>query len=249
MALTPKKAQFAQEYLVDLNATRAATAAGYSARTAKAQGARLLTDVDVQAAIQAGQAKRSERTAITADRVLVELWGMATADTNELVEHRVCCCRFCWGKGHLYQRTPNEMRQARAAYERDLKAAQKQEPPPDLIPPFDEAGGEGFNATREPHPNCPECFGEGHSRPVFRDSTTASAGAKALYAGVKTTRDGLEMKLHPKDKALELLGRHLGMWNDKLEMSGELKVKAMSDADLDARIAELAARGRKGGGA
>jgi hypothetical protein len=194
-------------------------------------------------------AERSKRTEITADRVLREAWHLATADANELVEHRVGCCRFCHGKDHLYQRTPHEMRQARAAYQRDLLVVQKrEEASSDQIEPFDEAGGVGFNATRGPHPDCPECFGQGVSRPNFRDSTTASPAAKSLYAGVKVTRDGMEVKTHDKGKSMELLMRHLGLLNDKLEVSGELKVKALSDADLAARIAELSGRGRKGGG-
>lgn len=32
-----------------------------------------------------------------------------------------------------------------------------------------------------------------------------------------------EVKVSSKMKALELLGKHLGMWNDKLEVSGELE--------------------------
>ncbi|RKH12471.1 terminase small subunit [Corallococcus sp. CA053C] len=47
--MTPKQEQeqeqFVREYLVDLNATRVARSAGYSARTAEAQGSRLLTNV------------------------------------------------------------------------------------------------------------------------------------------------------------------------------------------------------------
>ena len=39
---------FAKEFLVDRNATKAAERAGYSVRTAKQQGSRLLTYVDVQ---------------------------------------------------------------------------------------------------------------------------------------------------------------------------------------------------------
>jgi phage terminase small subunit len=41
--LTPKQEAFVVEYLRDLNATQAAIRAGYSRRTAKQQGARLLT--------------------------------------------------------------------------------------------------------------------------------------------------------------------------------------------------------------
>lgn len=39
-------------------------------------------------------------------------------------------------------------------------------------------------------------------------------------AGIKETKNGIEIKLNSKEKALELLGRHLGMWNDKVEISG-----------------------------
>lgn len=73
MPLTPKQARFVQEYLIDLNATQAAIRAGYSAKTAEQQGPRLLGNVGVAEAIAAGQAKRAERTEITADRVLTEL--------------------------------------------------------------------------------------------------------------------------------------------------------------------------------
>lgn len=68
--MTPKQERFVQEYLVDLNATQAAIRAGFSARTAKQQGSRLLTNVDVQAAITAKQANVAERNDLTVDFVL-----------------------------------------------------------------------------------------------------------------------------------------------------------------------------------
>lgn len=37
-------------------------------------------------------------------------------------------------------------------------------------------------------------------------------------AGIKEGKFGIELKLNDKEKALELLGRHLGMWNDKLDI-------------------------------
>jgi len=75
--MTPKKEVFVREYLVDLNATQAAIRAGYSAKTAKQQGARLLTDVDVAAAVSAAQEARSERVEITQDWVLSRLASVA----------------------------------------------------------------------------------------------------------------------------------------------------------------------------
>ena len=37
---------------------------------------------------------------------------------------------------------------------------------------------------------------------------------------IKEGKFGIELKLNDKEKALELLGRHLGMFKDKLEVSG-----------------------------
>jgi phage terminase small subunit len=82
--MTPKQERFVQEYLVDLNATQAATRAGYSARTANEQGARLLAKVSVRSAIEKAKAARAERTHITQDRVLLELSRIAFFDLRRL---------------------------------------------------------------------------------------------------------------------------------------------------------------------
>ena len=71
--LTAKQQAFIQEYLLDLNATQAAIRAGYSEKTAKQQASRLLTNVDVQAALREAQEARSERTELTQDWVLSRL--------------------------------------------------------------------------------------------------------------------------------------------------------------------------------
>jgi phage terminase small subunit len=64
---------FAKEYIKDLNATRAAIAAGYSEKTATMQGSRLLTHDKVKQLIQENMSKREERTEITADSVLKDI--------------------------------------------------------------------------------------------------------------------------------------------------------------------------------
>lgn len=74
--LTPKQTCFVAEYLIDLNATQAAIRAGYSERTARQQGDRLLTNVDIALAVQAAMDARSERTEITADYVLESITGI-----------------------------------------------------------------------------------------------------------------------------------------------------------------------------
>lgn len=84
--LTPKQARFVEEYLQDLNATQAAIRAGYSVRTANQQGPRLLESPNVNAAIEARKAARSERTQIDADWVLKRLVEEAEADVADLYD-------------------------------------------------------------------------------------------------------------------------------------------------------------------
>lgn len=42
-------------------------------------------------------------------------------------------------------------------------------------------------------------------------------------AGIKEGTNGIEIKLNDKEKALELLGRHLGMFRDKIDVSGKVE--------------------------
>jgi phage terminase small subunit len=79
-----RRARFAQEYVKDLNATQAAIRAGYSAKTAKAQGSRLLTRVDVQTAIQALVGKIAIKAEITVERTLQEIARIAYGDRRKL---------------------------------------------------------------------------------------------------------------------------------------------------------------------
>jgi phage terminase small subunit len=83
--LTPKQATFCEEYLIDLSATQAAIRAGYAPHTARSQGKRLLTKVAVKEKISELRAERSERTQISADRVLEELARIAFHDPREVM--------------------------------------------------------------------------------------------------------------------------------------------------------------------
>lgn len=82
--LNAKQKRFVDEYLLDLNAKQAAIRAGYSEKTAKSQGQRLLTHVDVAAAIAEKQEARSKRTEIDADWVLTQAANAFTADLSQL---------------------------------------------------------------------------------------------------------------------------------------------------------------------
>lgn len=68
--LTAKQQRFVDEYLIDLNATQAAIRAGYSEKTARSQGQRLLTNVDIARVIKKAQSAISERNSVTQDDVI-----------------------------------------------------------------------------------------------------------------------------------------------------------------------------------
>lgn len=65
-----KHEAFANEFVKDLNATQAATRCGYSEKTAKSQGSRLLTNADIVKRIDELKLERSKRTKIDVDYVL-----------------------------------------------------------------------------------------------------------------------------------------------------------------------------------
>lgn len=90
--MTEKQKVFADEYLIDLNATRAYKVAYPTVKnddTAAQAGSRLLRNVKVAEYIQERMQERQKRTEITQDRVLNELAAMAFADVAEAVEIRL----------------------------------------------------------------------------------------------------------------------------------------------------------------
>jgi phage terminase small subunit len=74
------------EYLKDLNATQAAVRTGYSAKTAKQQGSRLLTNAAIAQAIAAGKAQQLETADISAIRVLEEMKRIALVDVRSFFD-------------------------------------------------------------------------------------------------------------------------------------------------------------------
>lgn len=54
------------------------------------------------------------------------------------------------------------------------------------------------------------------------DTDKVDPEKRAAIAGIKEGKFGIEVKLFDKVKALELLGRHLGILNDKLQITGEM---------------------------
>ena len=86
MALTAKQKMFAQEYLVDLNATQAALRAGYSKKTAFSIGNENLKKPEIQAAIQKLMQKREKRVEINQDYVIEKLLEITEKQASDMPE-------------------------------------------------------------------------------------------------------------------------------------------------------------------
>lgn len=166
--MTDKQKLFADEYLIDLNATRAYKAAYPKVKndnTAAVNASRMLRNAKVQKYIAERQEKLQERTEITQDMVIHELAAIAFSNTTDFVR----------------------------VVEKEI---------------MDSLGNPVSVAQVE----------------VILTEKLSDAQKKAV-ASIKEGRSGIEVKAHDKVKALELLGRHLGLWNDKLDLSGTVKLE------------------------
>lgn len=221
-SMTDQMRAFACEYTIDFNGKAAAIRAGYAEKSAAVSASKLLSREDVQAIIQQRMAKLEAKTGITAERVLQEAWGIATADVNDLVEFRRGCCRHCHGIDFGYQRTVQEMSRARKAYlEQKAKDIAKDPDCAAGYPDFDEQGGIGYDRRKPPADDCQVCFGEGEGYAHFKDTRTLTPEARALYAGVKQTKEGFQMLTVDKLGGLEKLFRHLNLYKAEIKEKGD----------------------------
>ena len=251
--LSPKEARFCLEMAVDENASAAYVRAGYAAKTANINAARLMTKDSIQAAIAHVRSVVAERVGYTAQEALKFVADVLRAETDELVKYKISCCRHCYGDKHLYQRTAGEMAQARAKHEAMVEA--KTERNPNYIAPeFDEQGGDGFDLRKPPNTECPVCAGDGAGRVVISDTSKLSPQARALYAGVKEGKDGIEVKMHDKVAMVEKMFRYHGLYEiDNKQQAGQVVDQATlialseaMDKSREDRRAMLAKRAQDG---
>ena len=170
--ITEKQKRFADEWLIDLNGTRAYKAAYPSVKkdeTARVNASRLLTNANVKAYIQERQKEREKRTEITQDSVLHELALIAFAKASD--------------------------------YARVVEKDAMVEVDGNMVPILDEDGNQVKYRTVEP---------------ILTDELTEDQ--KKAIAVIKKGRDGFEIKPYSKIQALELLGKHLGMFTEKVEV-------------------------------
>src|SRR5665647_17848 len=82
--LTGKEEKFCYEYLIDLNATKAAIRAGYSVKSARYIGYQNMTKLHIQSRIKENQSNLAKAAGITALRIVMELKKIAFLNTGDL---------------------------------------------------------------------------------------------------------------------------------------------------------------------
>lgn len=169
--MTEAQKRFCDEYLIDLNATRAYKTAYPNCKkdeTAKAAASRLLTNVNVETYINKGMQERQERTKIKQDDVLQELANIAFSNGTEFAQI------------------------VTKEYEKPI---------------YDKEGNEIGTEIKEY--KCLE----------LTPTSELTEAQKSAIASIKETRSGIEIKTADKVKALELLGKHLGMFKETMELT------------------------------
>ena len=81
----PKRERFCREWIIDHNGTQAAIRAGYSAKTAKSAGQRLLTYADVRARVKFLEARIIHGLELSAETTVRELAKLAYANMDDFV--------------------------------------------------------------------------------------------------------------------------------------------------------------------
>lgn len=72
----------------------------------------------------------------------------------------------------------------------------------------------------------------------LKNTDELTAQQKKAIARIKQTKFGISVETCDKVKALELLGKHLGMFKDKIEVSGTLKAEQSKLDDLIKQMSE-----------
>lgn len=121
-------------------------------------------------------------------------------------------CRYCFGIGHAYQWADElEFCNALVAAE-DVNEERRERKQRALALPSD-AGGYGFDPALDPNVLCPRCEGQGVRSTIIGDTRNLGPAA-ALFAGIKETRNGIEVQTHDVGKAKERVLRFCGALGD-----------------------------------
>lgn len=178
----------------------------------------LFHNPNIQARIRELLNEAAEAVIFTASHALSAWLQIASADVNELISVKVGACRYCHGEGHGYHWREREYLEALDEYEAGQERGAKGLRMPQV------GGGFGYDATQPPHPDCPDCHGEGVARTVIHDTDSLSPAARAIYGGAKVKRDGsVEILIADRIKALENACRIIGAFDDKLSLTADVR--------------------------
>lgn len=215
LGLNLKQIEFVEVYMTCYNGTRSYMAVyGGNYNVAGVMAHRMFQLPHVKTYLGERMKQAFARTESAQDDIIQAYTFLAYADVNELVEHRREACRYCYGTDHRYQSTPEEMRRARDEHAAKIAELKDKSGGVAFAPAFDEQGGVGFDPRREPHPDCPECYGEGRAKVHFHDTRNLSPAALALYEGAEITKDGIKIKTSSRDGAREKLAKILKVYED-----------------------------------
>lgn len=171
--MTDAQKRFCDEYLIDLNATRAYKVAYPRCKkdeTANAASSRMLRNVKVQEYISEKQQEIEERTEVTQDKVIKELAAIAFSKASDYAK---------------------------------LKKMKRN------VPIFD---GEDIVDYKE----------EEYTGIEFTPTDELTEEQKKALSGIKEGKFGIQVDSCDKVKALELLGKHLGMFKEKVTIDGNI---------------------------
>jgi len=221
--------------------------AGFAAKNANVaavEASRLLRKPKVRDYLAVRSKEMFDRVEAEQDRLMATLTAVAFTDPNELVSYQRGACRFCYGAKHRYQHTAGEWDQKLEAHEARREAALAKDCPDPG--PLDAKGGTGYDKRREPHSDCPECFGIGIGETIIKDTRRLSPAAQALYAGVKEGKEGLQVLMHSQEKARETLAKIYRMYeeggNVNFIFNGEELTRKFEDKMARARARGAAMR-------
>lgn len=224
MALNPRQKLFVSEYIVDFNGTQAAIRAGYIPSSAGSAAFELLTNPAISDAVSDKLQERLDIAELSVDWVLRQWKKIAEADPAELCWTEIECCRYCYGEGHAYQWTEPEYKEALYFSRNHVCNPRCKFPCKFTLVPQD-AGGMGFDPRRAPAADCPICAGKGIERVRIADTRHVKGSARRLFAGVKQTKDGIEIKMRDQDAALQNISKYFGMMLERREL--DIKVSQL----------------------
>lgn len=203
-----KELRFACEYVANGGdgpaAYRECIRADGTKKQIEVRSRQLLKDPAVIAKIDELHERVDKAAILSAQDILERMTLIANADLTKLSRVVQRSCRYCHGAGHHYQwRDDGELTRAAA------KARKDKTPAPLAL------GGFGFNATREPHEDCPQCDGVGQSDVEIPPASSYGVAERAAYLGAEHTKYGIKVAYEKPSDALKMIAQTLGMLTPK----------------------------------